>query len=724
MHFSGDLSVIKTPGAFGWDYTPGIVPATAVPSYAGTSSYLLFCKYNDYAFADGSGVNRVALLDPNSTQIDPHSSASGLVEMREVLTVIGPTPDAGGNTVKEWCINAPAVNPATKSVFFTSEDGHLYRWNLLTNSLDQAVVLNSGIGQPYVPSVIGPDGTVYTLNGGNAFALGSAPDVEVTIASSSPDLRNTVVGNSITFTASVTSSLSAPTGTVTFTDLTYDGFSQVMTTLATNVPLDGTGHVTVTTSSLAAGGANLGNHFITAAYHGDGSHTAASATRVQKIHANASSTIVTAAFNPMGPAVLLTATVSSVPGGAGMPTGMVTFQDGPTVIGQVPIGINGVASITRSNLLPGSHTIVASYVSDTQFSASTGSVVQVIPDGAATVRFSQSSYLVNEGAGHLDVTVTRGDTSGTASVDYKTTDTDTFMFGCADTVNNAGGAYGRCDYATSVDTLNFLAGETTKTFAIPIIDDSLAEGNETFSIVLSNVTGASLGTPATATVTIIDNETVTGANPIFTTPFFVRQHYLDFLSREPEVGEPWTAVLNNCSDVNNNPACDRLTVSAAFFGSPEFQLKGYFVYRFYKLAFNRLPLYTEMVTDMRAVTGQTPAEVFQKKATFSNAFAQRTEFTNTYGALTNAQYVAALMGRYSLTQVTTPDPAAPDGATKVTLTTADLTAQLTGGTLTRAQVLRAIADSDQVFNLEFNQAFVAMQYYGYLRRTPEQRWLQ
>jgi hypothetical protein len=39
--------------------------------------------------------------------------------------------------------------------------------------------------------------------------------------------------------------------------------------------------------------------------------------------------------------------------------------------------------------------------------------------------------------------------------------------------------------------------------------------------------------------------------------------------------------------VNNNPACDRLTVSAAFFGSPEFQLKGYFVYRFYKLAFNR-----------------------------------------------------------------------------------------------------------------------------------------
>jgi hypothetical protein len=77
------------------------------------------------------------------------------------------------------------------------------------------------------------------------------------------------------------------------------------------------------------------------------------------------------------------------------------------------------------------------------------------------------------------------------------------------------------------------------------------------------------------------------------------------------------------------------------------------------------------------------------------------------------------MGRYSLTQITTLDPATPDGTNKVTLTLADLTNQLTAGTLTRAQVLRAIADSDQVFNLEFNQAFVAMQYFGYLRRAPE-----
>jgi hypothetical protein len=220
-------------------------------------------------------------------------------------------------------------------------------------------------------------------------------------------------------------------------------------------------------------------------------------------------------------------------------------------------------------------------------------------------------------------------------------------------------------------------------------------------------------------VSITDNDAVNGPNPIFTTPFFVRQHYLDFLSREPEIGEPWSAVLNNCSDVNNNPACDRLTVSGAFFGSPEFQLKGYFVYRFCKLAFNRLPTYSEIVVDMRAVTGQTANEVFQKKAAFTNAFVLRTEFTNAYDGLTNAQYVSTLTDRYGLTQITTPDPAAPDGTNKVTLTTTDLTNRLIAGTLTRAQVLRAIADSDQVFNIEFNQAFAAMQYFGYLRRSPD-----
>ncbi len=399
LRFSGDLSVVKTPGAFGWDYTPGIVPASSVPSYTGTSAYLLFCKYNDYPFGDGSGVNRVAILDPNATQIDPHASAPGLVEMREVLTVIAPTPDPDVNPAtfpnagKEWCINAPAVNPATKSVFFTSEDGRSYRWNLETNTLDQAVVLSQGIGEPYVPTVIGPDGTVYTLNGGTMFALGNVPGVNVSIRSSSPDLRNTVLGSSITFAATVTGSPAAPGGTVTFTDLTYNGLALVSTTLASNVPLSSNGEASVTTSSLTAGGSFRGNHFITASYSGDATHAATSVMMLQKVHANASTTVVAASPNPssIGQPVSFTATVSSVPSGAGTPTGMVTFQDGVIIIGQVALNSSGVASITRSNLTAGTHSIVATYTSDTQFAASAANVVHIVQDGTSTAVASSSN---------------------------------------------------------------------------------------------------------------------------------------------------------------------------------------------------------------------------------------------------------------------------------------------------------------------------------------------
>jgi hypothetical protein len=193
------------------------------------------------------------------------------------------------------------------------------------------------------------------------------------------------------------------------------------------------------------------------------------------------------------------------------------------------------------------------------------------------------------------------------------------------------------------------------------------------------------------------------------------------LSREPEQSgfNAWLNVLNGCSDVNNNPNCDRILVSSSFFGSQEFQLKGFYVFRFYKLAFNRLPQYAEIIPDMSFVAGATSAEVFQRKAQLATNFTQRMEFASTYGQLANADYVNALLGRYQLTQITTPDPLNPDGTQKVILTAADLVNRLNTNALTRAQAFRAIADSDQVGTMEFNNAFVAMQYYGYLRRTPE-----
>ena len=398
LRFSADLSVTKPPGGFGWDYTPGIVPASLVPSYTGSSPYLIFAKYNDYAVADGTGINRVALLDPNAVQMDPHPSAGGLIEMREVLTLIGPTPDTGADpsfplAVKEWCINAPAVNPPNKSVYFTSEDGRSYRWNLNTNTLDQSVVLTPGVLEPYVPTVIGPDGTVYTLNGGTFFALGSQQGVDVTINSSAPDSRAVVAGTTITFTATVTGGPASPTGTVTFTDLTYSGNTPITTTLATDVPLSLNGTASVTTSALTAGGNFRGSHFITAAYSGDGAHAASSATMMQKVHANGTTLVVTLSQSPInfGQAVTFTASVSSVPANAGTPTGMVTFQDGATVIWQAPLNSSGVVSFISSSLTPGNHNIVATYASDTQFAASTGNVNQIVQNGTLTALSSSSN---------------------------------------------------------------------------------------------------------------------------------------------------------------------------------------------------------------------------------------------------------------------------------------------------------------------------------------------
>ncbi len=216
-------------------------------------------------------------------------------------------------------------------------------------------------------------------------------------------------------------------------------------------------------------------------------------------------------------------------------------------------------------------------------------------------------------------------------------------------------------------------------------------------------------------------------NPIDAHDFFVRQQYLDFLFREPDANgfNAWLGVLNNCPNpFNTDPAnpsanCDRVLVSSSFFRSTEFELKGLFVYRFYKAGLGRQPLYGEIIPDMTFVTGATEAELFARRDQFAASFVGRPEFRTT-AALSPADYVNTLMNRYgSLQQITTPDPAAPNGGAKVTLTRADLINRLTAGALNRAQVLRAVADSDQVSAAEFRPGFVAMQYFGYLRRDAE-----
>jgi hypothetical protein len=172
LHFDATLATPKLPAAFGWDITPSIVPAAMMPGYAGGSPYLLALKYNNYGGAGtGDGANRIAIVDPRQSQPDP---VGGVVPvMREVITALGLTSDpnwAGG--VKEWCINTMAVDPATQSVLVNSEDGVMYRWHLPSNTFTQNLRLNSGLGQAYTPTAVGPDGRVYAVSNAVLYSIG------------------------------------------------------------------------------------------------------------------------------------------------------------------------------------------------------------------------------------------------------------------------------------------------------------------------------------------------------------------------------------------------------------------------------------------------------------------------------------------------------------------------------------------------------------------------
>ena len=335
--------------------------------------------------------------------------------------------------------------------------------------------------------------------------------------------------------------------------------------------------------------------------------------------------------------------------------------------------------------------------------------------GPNTVAFAANSYNVNENAGHIDVNVIRtGDTSGTATVNYTTSDEPT----------GTGHASQASDYEMAVGTLTFAPGETSKTFPVLIVDDRLVEGNETLALTLSNATGAnvSLGSPNTAEMTIVDNDSGTSPNPYDDPRFFVRQHYLDFLNREPDQSG-WDFWTNTITECGTDAACTevhRINVSAAYFLSNEFQNTGYLAYLTHRSAFgpnagaSPAPvLYNTFMHDVQELgkgyifTDPNGAQVLEtNKVAYFNDFVARPEFVAKYpSSLTNQQYVDSLLTTANL---------------PITGTFHDsLVSGLIGGTMTRATVLRSIAEFSTIQTRELNAGFVTMEYFGYLRRDPD-----
>jgi hypothetical protein len=337
-----------------------------------------------------------------------------------------------------------------------------------------------------------------------------------------------------------------------------------------------------------------------------------------------------------------------------------------------------------------------------------------------TAQFQTAAVSVNEGGVSVPVTVTRtGDTSGPATVNYATLDT---AGGNPCNVFN-GVASPRCDYAGVIGTVQFAAGVSSKTISIPVIDDAYAEGSETFSISLSSPAGAVLGAPATATITITDNETVPGANPVDNKTFFIRLQYIDFLGREPEPDglQFYLDILNGCqpSDIECNKYT-RGAISANFFRSPEFQRKGSYVMYLYMVSLGQRavtpaelndpskidrPHYGEFIVDLQSISDPTDDPVIgeARKVALTDAWMQRAEIQAKYpNTMSNAMFVQTLFNTAG-----------------VTVSNQNWAAELTAGTKTRAQVLREFAESPEVNTKFYKPAFVTMEYFGYLRRDPE-----
>jgi uncharacterized repeat protein (TIGR01451 family) len=327
----------------------------------------------------------------------------------------------------------------------------------------------------------------------------------------------------------------------------------------------------------------------------------------------------------------------------------------------------------------------------------------IVSDDLPLIRLSASSYSVDEDGLHAIVTINRlGDLSQPARVDYATSD-PSGLNNCSQVTGNASS---RCDYATSVGTIRFNAGESSRQVFIPIVNDAYIEGPEVFSLTLSNVTGGELDAPISATVTINDNDTEPAPHPLLSDEFFIRQLYIDFLGREPEPGaiQAWLGILNQC-DVPTD--CDRVAVAESFVRSPEFQERGYFIYRFYSSSLGRIPLYNEFIPDMARVSGFLSSQDLEaNKAAYIEEFMNRTEFKTLYDSTLNnpTTYVDKLLQMVGL----------PNHPARVAWING-----LTNQTLTRAQVLRQLVESAEVYTKYYNESFIVMNYFGFLRRNPD-----
>ena len=219
-----------------------------------------------------------------------------------------------------------------------------------------------------------------------------------------------------------------------------------------------------------------------------------------------------------------------------------------------------------------------------------------------------------------------------------------------------------------------------------------------------------------------------GTNQVITIDdidFLVQQQYIDFLGRFPDQTgfQNWVNTVSGCPNggfgENLNPGCDRVHMSAGFFQSNEFLGRGYWLMRVGYVGFNRnitdsstgrtqpsSLTYAEFIPGLQQIGGaNSPQQEEAAKVVYINAFAQRADFLSQFPGSnpTPTQYVDGLAANAAVTLSNRQQ----------------LIDGLTNATMTRADVLRNIVESQVVFDKYIIPSFVDMEYKGYLRRDPD-----
>jgi hypothetical protein len=230
---------------------------------------------------------------------------------------------------------------------------------------------------------------------------------------------------------------------------------------------------------------------------------------------------------------------------------------------------------------------------------------------------------------------------------------------------------------------------------------------------------------ATTEATFTASATGGSLNPLDATEYFVRQQYLDFLGREPDYAG-FNFWVNNIESCGNDVACrevKRIDTSAAFFLSIEFQHTGYLVYRTYQAAYGDItntPVPVRL-NEFRSDAAQISKGVIvlqndwqrtldNNKKLFAEDFVSRARFVTAYPAsMSPREFVDKLFATAGV-PVTDSDYPAAIAEFGGSADSSDNPA--------RARALRRLAENQSLSRREFNQAFVLMEYFGYLRRDP------